>query len=313
MRQDNPHLDFPELSKPANPNSGATQGKGAAPPAAVSLTPNVLQARVYSMSMAPPPRHQPQGFKENAQHVGGMAVGAAQAVGSGALAAASYASDSIWQLGDLVTGGYFRDTELMQGVWQRQGVRGEGIVGAVTSPVETVTGIVDDLQARQQQAEALRAAGDFYEAGKVAGTILADISPVGGAVGVVRKLPDGSPVPAARHGADGVAIAQRSTAIQFTQKQLDKKAKHSNDFGVDTTKKNPETLKKYQESIEEHMNNSATKKYGTYIHSPESSVYYNPATNNVVIVNKDGFFESGWKLSPGSRQYLDYINDGKLF
>lgn len=211
LRQQNPQANLPELKKPQesdkNPNSGAAR---ISPPAAVSLTPNVRQARVYTMPLLQPPEpppYQPQGVVENAEHVGGMVVGAAKAVGSGLLAAASYVSDSIWQLGDLLTAGYFRDSGLVQGVLQRQNNRGGAIVNAAQHPIDTATAVLNDLRARQQQAEALRAAGDFYEAGKISGTILVDVYPgSGAAAGMVKKLPHGEHLPAPKHGSDGVVI-----------------------------------------------------------------------------------------------------------
>ena len=109
----------------------------------------------------------------------------------------------------------------------------------------------------------------------------------------------------------GVFILRRS--IKFSVKQLDKKFKHSKDFGVETTKKNPDTLNSYKYALENHMNDPATIEKGTYIHSPDSKVFYNPNTNNVVIVNSSGEFLSGWRLTPGTQQYVDYTYSGKLF
>ncbi|MER2474962.1 colicin D domain-containing protein [Photorhabdus laumondii] len=43
----------------------------------------------------------------------------------------------------------------------------------------------------------------------------------------------------------------------MTQKQLDKKFKHAVDFGVITTKKNPETLRYDQKSYGGYYNSSA--------------------------------------------------------
>ncbi len=103
--------------------------------------------------------------------------------------------------------------------------------------------------------------------------------------------------------------------ITFSTKQLDKKFKHAKDFGVETSKKNPQTLKEYEDALNAHMNDPATIQNGTYVHSPGSTVHYNANTNNVIVVDKGGNFLSGWKLDPTAptKQFSDYINSGKLF
>lgn len=213
LRQQNPHVKLPELKKPPaptkNPNSGPA---GRLPPIAVSLTPNVRLARIYTMPVRPvePPANQPKDVADNAQHAAGVAVGAAQAVGGGVLAAATVVSDSILQIGDLLTAGYYRDTGLVQSALQRQSSLGSAIERAAKHPIDTAAGVLNDLEAKRQQAEALRAAGDFYEAGKVSGAILADAYPGGGAAaGMVKRVPHGEQLPAGKHGTDGVAILKQ--------------------------------------------------------------------------------------------------------
>jgi hypothetical protein len=98
----------------------------------------------------------------------------------------------------------------------------------------------------------------------------------------------------------------------FSEKQLDKKFKHADDFGLSTTKKNPETLAQYKQALEAHLEDANTYAHGTYLYSPNSTVFYNPTTNNVVIVGQDGAFISGWKLDPGSSQFNNFINNGVL-
>ncbi|EAQ6013008.1 colicin-D, partial [Salmonella enterica] len=85
---------------------------------------------------------------------------------------------------------------------------------------------------------------------------------------------------------------------RFTRKQLDKKyLKHASDFGIDDTKKNRETLTKFRDVIEAHLIDKETIKKGTYLPEKDSEVFFNSKTNNVVILNKDGNFVSGWKLT----------------
>jgi filamentous hemagglutinin len=98
----------------------------------------------------------------------------------------------------------------------------------------------------------------------------------------------------------------------FPTKQLDKKFKHANDFGLSTTKKNPETLAQYKKTLESHVNNPATYRHGTYQYVPDSKVHFNPTTNNVVVVGKTGEFVTGWKLTPGTPQFENYLKNGIL-
>lgn len=58
-----------------------------------------------------------------------------------------------------------------------------------------------------------------------------------------------------------------------TQKQLDKKFKHASDFGVVTTKKNPETLAQYEFAIKTHMASTSTIQQGTYGFVKDSKVF----------------------------------------
>uniref|UniRef100_UPI001EF68543 colicin D domain-containing protein n=1 Tax=Snodgrassella communis TaxID=2946699 RepID=UPI001EF68543 len=103
-----------------------------------------------------------------------------------------------------------------------------------------------------------------------------------------------------------------SELIEITQKQLDKKFKHAADFGIITTKKNPETLSQYEAAIKNHMGNTATKSQGTYGFVTDSKVFFNPNTNNVVVIDKSGNFVTGFKLVPGTPQYDNYMKNGVL-
>ncbi|MDF1897223.1 S-type pyocin domain-containing protein [Rahnella contaminans] len=100
---------------------------------------------------------------------------------------------------------------------------------------------------------------------------------------------------------------------RFTRKQLDKKyLKHANDFGVNDTKKNGETLTKFRDAIEAHLTDKETVEKGTYLHENESKVFFIPKTNNVVILKKNDDFISGWHLTVGTPQYEIYIKTGNL-
>ncbi|BCQ41573.1 hypothetical protein ERHA54_41760 [Erwinia rhapontici] len=103
-----------------------------------------------------------------------------------------------------------------------------------------------------------------------------------------------------------------SDSVAFSAKQLDKKFKHASDFGVVTTKKNGDTIIEYQTAIKLHLDNTKTYEHGTYLLVPGSKVFFNPKTNNVVVVDKTGNFVSGWKLAPQTKQYENFMNDGTL-
>lgn len=108
----------------------------------------------------------------------------------------------------------------------------------------------------------------------------------------------------------GAAIV--SDGVTFSAKQLDKKFKHASDFGVVTTKKNGDTIAEYQTAIKSHLDNTNTYEHGTYLLVPESKVFFNSQTNNVVVVDKAGNFVSGWKLDPQTKQYENFMNSGTL-
>ncbi|OGB95057.1 MAG: hypothetical protein A3G82_07580 [Burkholderiales bacterium RIFCSPLOWO2_12_FULL_67_210] len=98
----------------------------------------------------------------------------------------------------------------------------------------------------------------------------------------------------------------------ITQKQLDKKFKHASDFGVVTTKKNPETLAQFESAIRTHMSSTSTVQQGTYGFVKNSKVFFNTTTNNAVVVDGTGNFVTGFRLSPGTQQFENFIKNGVL-
>lgn len=101
-------------------------------------------------------------------------------------------------------------------------------------------------------------------------------------------------------------------AANFSQKQLAKKFKHASDFGVKTTKKNPKTIAEFQSAITNHLGDAATVQKGTYGFVKDSKVFFNPKTNNTVVLDKTGDFVTGFKLSPGTKQFENFMNNGVL-
>ena len=98
----------------------------------------------------------------------------------------------------------------------------------------------------------------------------------------------------------------------ISQKQLDKKFKHAEDFGIHTTKKNPQTLKQFEKAVKDHMNNPATIQKGNYGFVEGSKVFFNTQTQRIVVLDKSGNFVTGFKIKPGTDQYINYFKNGVL-
>jgi hypothetical protein len=109
-----------------------------------------------------------------------------------------------------------------------------------------------------------------------------------------------------------VMVSDPLDSGRFTRKQLDKKFKHASDFGIADTKKNRVTLTQYRDAIEAHLKDRDTVEKGTYRREKGSKVFFNTKTNNVVVLDKDGDFISGWNLISDSPQYNSYIKTGVL-
>ncbi len=95
---------------------------------------------------------------------------------------------------------------------------------------------------------------------------------------------------------------------RYTRLQLDRKYKHAGDFGVTNTRKNSTTLTQFRDAIEAHLKDKDTIERGTYRREKGSRVYFNPGTMNVVVLEKNGDFLSGWKIDPtidNGRIYLE--------
>ena len=100
-----------------------------------------------------------------------------------------------------------------------------------------------------------------------------------------------------------------SKVAPATAKQLQKKFKHAEDFGV-SGNYNPANAKKFNEAIQNHLNSPGVKEIsGSYRGNPVS-FHTNPNTGLTVIQNPNGSFLSGWKLNPQQLQHV--LKDGKL-
>ena len=107
-------------------------------------------------------------------------------------------------------------------------------------------------------------------------------------------------------------VAPGSVSFAIQMSQLQKKWKHAADFGISTLKQNPATLAELGQAVASHLNAAGTIKHGTYLYVPESSVFFNPVTNIVVVLDKLGNFVTGGKMLPGTPQFVKCVNDGVL-
>lgn len=109
-----------------------------------------------------------------------------------------------------------------------------------------------------------------------------------------------------------VMVSDPLDSGRFTRQQLDKKYKHASDFGVADTRKNRETLAKYRDALEAHLNDKDTVEKGTYRREKGSKVFFNPNTMNVVVLKENGDFLSGWKINPDADNGRIYLDTGDL-
>ncbi|ENT6551959.1 colicin D domain-containing protein [Escherichia coli] len=201
--------------------------------------------------------------------------------GDTAIGSADYVGDAAMALASCATGESYCDKALSDLAGKNQAVA-DSVKALMQS--ETWSAVAENVK---------QAYGGNQAALEATGGILASLILPG------KKIPNA-----------GATIV--SDSVAFSAKQLDKKLKHASDFGVITTKKNSDTIAEYQAAIKSHLDNKTTYEHGTYLLIPESKVFFNPQTNNVVVIDKSGNFVSGWKLDPQTKQYENFINNGTL-
>ncbi|EHK7113834.1 VENN motif pre-toxin domain-containing protein [Escherichia coli] len=201
--------------------------------------------------------------------------------GDTAIGSADYVGDAAMALASCATGESYCDKALSDLAGKNQAVA-DSVKALMQS--ETWSAVAENVK---------QAYGGNQAALEATGGILASLILPG------KKIPNA-----------GATIV--SDSVAFSAKQLDKKFKHASDFGVITTKKNSDTIAEYQAAIKSHLDNKTTYEHGTYLLIPESKVFFNPQTNNVVVIDKSGNFVSGWKLDPQTKQYENFINNGTL-
>ncbi|PQL07319.1 hemagglutinin repeat-containing protein [Pantoea ananatis] len=201
--------------------------------------------------------------------------------GDATIGSADYVADAVMALASCATGGSYCDKALSDLAGKNQAVA-DSVTALMQS--ETWWAMADTIkQASEGNQAALEATG-----GMLAGIILPG-----------KKLPT-------------VSTSIISERVAFSAKQLDKKFKHAIDFDITTTKKNPETIKQFETAIKNHMADKATFEKGTYGFVKDSKVYFNPTTNNAVVIDKSGEFITGFKVTPGTPQYDNFMKNGVL-
>ncbi|WP_368540970.1 hemagglutinin repeat-containing protein [Enterobacter soli] len=201
--------------------------------------------------------------------------------GDAALGSADYAADAAMVLASCAAGDSYCSKAMSDLAGKNQAVA-DSVSALMQS--ETWSAVADTVK---------QAAGGNQAALEATGGLLAGILLPG------KKLPTA-----------GTAII--SDSVAFSTKQLDKKFKHAIDFDVVTTKKNPDTLKQYETAIKNHLNDKSTSENGTYGFVKDSRVFFNPNTNNAVVIDKSGEFITGFKVIPGTPQYDNYMKNGVL-
>jgi hypothetical protein len=102
-------------------------------------------------------------------------------------------------------------------------------------------------------------------------------------------------------------MAKRS--VKFSEKQLKKKFKHAQDFGVLGNPDNA-NVQKLKSPIQRHVFDiETTPSSGTY-RGMNVVHYLNPKSRLNVIVDSLGQFHSGWKLSAAQLKHV--LSTGKL-
>jgi len=102
-----------------------------------------------------------------------------------------------------------------------------------------------------------------------------------------------------------------SENINSSQKQLQKKFKHAEDFGY-TGNSSKKGLEDFSKIIQDHVDAKSTQQIkGTYRWNQEVYHYFDPKTKLNVMTDLDNNFISGWKLS--DIQASDLLEKGNVF
>ncbi|HVG60308.1 MAG TPA: colicin D domain-containing protein [Hyalangium sp.] len=92
-------------------------------------------------------------------------------------------------------------------------------------------------------------------------------------------------------------------ALRCPAKQLQKKFKHAQDFGV-TSDYNPENARLFERALLAHVQDEATQIIaGTYRGKPVTH-FFNPSSHLNVVRDANGDFETGWRLSPEQERHV---------
>lgn len=104
---------------------------------------------------------------------------------------------------------------------------------------------------------------------------------------------------------DTVALS----GAKFTHKKLRDKFKHADDFGLVTTKNNPQTQIQFRDKIIEHLNDKGTYQFGHYRDVANSKVFYNKRTGIAVAFDEDNIFITGFIPTDDRRLQLTHFSE----
>ena len=109
--------------------------------------------------------------------------------------------------------------------------------------------------------------------------------------------------------AGAARVARNAREVTYAGEQLQKKFKHAGDFGVQGNY-NRANGEKFREALDAHTRDPGTRVIPGEYHGNPVTHLYNPKTGNNVVVDPQGGFVSGWKLSPAQTQHV--LTTGKL-
>jgi hypothetical protein len=158
------HLDFALMNGPGN------------------CGPYNCLGQVHTMPGSPP-----MTWKETLASKAGTLAGIGEGLFGIANETVMFLGDDVFQLGDILTSGYYHDSAFMQEVWARQQMRGEAMVQTVLHPLDTAQAIGESWKEKKEQADQLRAAGDYFNAARVDGSLGVEMLDTALIVGSTKK------------------------------------------------------------------------------------------------------------------------------
>ncbi|WP_211314278.1 colicin D domain-containing protein, partial [Salinicola socius] len=190
-------------------------------------------------------------------------------------------------------------------MWENPGKNGAFAMAAANQDAATVVDALDpeDRLSPEQRAQAEETLAGVMSSGGIG----ADRGGYTGGRGVTKPSTGAS-------GSGGKVDAgfpkgTFSKVAPAITKQLQKKFKHAEDFGV-SGNYSPANAKKFNQAIQDHLNASGTKEISGMYRGHSVTFHTDSNSGLTVIQNPNGSFLSGWRLN--SQQLQHVLKDGKL-